>query len=112
MSKLFGAAVALALLWTTALPAAAQSTKPGSVEPATASEPTPVTSADGRVDKAEKKNVRTAKVRKHRYARYRYRRHGFLIPPPQYWFRPWPRYRYSRGHRRAYAGFPFFFRRW
>src|SRR5260370_33090703 len=102
MSKLFGA-VALALLWTTALPAAPQSAKPGSVDPATASEPTPVTSSDGRIEKPEKKDVKTAKVRKHRYARNRYRRHAFFIPPPQLWFRStWPRYRYYRGDRRYY----------
>ena len=109
MSKLLDAAIALVLL--AALPAVAQSSKPGTVDPAETSGPTPVTSSNGRIE--EKKDVKTAKVRKRHHARYRGWRNGFIIPPPQYWFRPWPRYRYHRGHRRSYAGFPFYFRaRW
>jgi hypothetical protein len=112
--------VALVLLCAASLPAAAASATPGSVEPAdpSAPKPAPVTSVDGNTraaadEAASEKKAATTKARKRRYARYRYRHHGFFIPAPQYWFRPWPRYRYSRGYRRAYAGFPFFFRgRW
>lgn len=111
---------ALVLLCAASLPAAAASATPGSIEPAdpNAPKPAPVTSVDGNNRAASeeatprKKAVKT-KVRRHRYARYHYRRHGFFIPPPQYWFRPWPRYRAYRGHRRYHAGYPFFFRfRW
>jgi hypothetical protein len=100
------------------LPVSAASSTPGSVEPAdaTTSNPPPPAATDNSAAAPEKaataeKNVKKAKMRKHRYryARYRTWRHGFIIPPPQYWFRPWPRYRAYRGHRRTYAGFPFYF---
>lgn len=101
---------ALILLCAASLPAPAASAPAGSVEPAdpSAPKPAPVTSVDGGAA-SEKKAVK-AKVRRHRHARHRYRRQGFFVPPPQYWFRPWPHYRYHRGYRRHHARFPFYFR--
>jgi hypothetical protein len=98
---------------TSPAPAAADPS-PSSAAASPSENPSAAATTDGTAA-APEKTVKKAKVRKHRYryARYRYWRHGFIIPPPQYWFRPWPRYRAYRGHRRVYAGFPFFFRaRW
>lgn len=123
--RLLSSVTAIILLCAAPLPAIAASAAPGSVEPAdatrsnpppSAANPAPPAATDNsnaaapeKAAAAEKK-VKKAKVRKHRYARYRTWRHGFIIPPPQYWFRPWPRYRAYRGHRRHYARFPFHFR--
>lgn len=112
-SKLLGAFSAILLLCASAMPAVAASAKPGSVEPAGPSSAQPAPAADGNAVAPTRKKAAKAKVRKHRYARRHYR-HGFFIPAPRFWFRTsWPRHRHYRGHRRSYAGFPFYFRfRW
>ncbi len=108
MPKLLSAFAAILLLCAAAMPLAAApaagSVEPTSTEPAATEESKP----------AETKKAKKATVRKHRYARkrYRYRSQAFVFPRIFVDFR-WPRYRYHRGHRRSYAGFPFFFRvRW
>jgi len=102
---------ALVLLCAASLPAAGASAVPGSVEPADttrpsaappAANPAPPAETDNSTAAAPTKTVkRVARKHRSRDARYRIWRHGFIIPPPQYWFRPWPRHRSSRGHRRA-----------
>jgi hypothetical protein len=142
MPKLPSIAAAIVLLVASALTAAAQSSKPGSVDPAPApaapaAAPAPAPAAappattetttepEKKADAGEVKKPKRRHAR-HRYVRDRHWRQGlFFIPPPQYWFRPWPRYRHDgwrqrhygwrhrHYHRRHYyAGFPFFGFRW
>jgi hypothetical protein len=92
---------ALVLLCGTAATAAPA---PGTVDPPAATTP----SAEGTEIPVDKATPAKKKVRHHRRWRHSgyYPRPFFLIPPPRYWFRPWPHYRYyrhrwhSRYHRR------------
>ena len=107
-AKWLGALAAIILLCR-AVPAGAETATPGTTEPPAATAP----ATDGHpADEAKPKK----KVRRH--WRHRHWRHGyydrpfFLLPPPRYWFRPWPHYRYYRRHRWHHRHHRFFFWRW
>jgi hypothetical protein len=98
-TKWLGGFAALVLLCATAA-TAAQAPAPGTVDPPAATTP----STEGTETPVDKATPAKKKVRHHRrHWRYGYyHRPFFLIPPPRYWFRPWPSYRYYRHryHRR------------
>lgn len=92
-AKCIGAIAAILLLCATAAVAAPNRT-PGSVEPPTATSPSPT-----EITPAEEAKPAKKKVRQHRRWRRHYARPFFLVPPPRYWFRPLPRDHRHRWHR-------------
>jgi hypothetical protein len=95
--RLSGLAAIMLLCSLTA--AGAETRAPGSTEPVTAppaSQGAPQATPQATAKPAKEAKPASTPRRRVRHAQRCWYRPFYLMPPPQYWFRPWPQYRCYR----------------